>query len=74
VPATLQSARAIQQAALDALTYFKAPGYVVFVDEIPRTASQKPQRGEIRQLAPRWRASAHCFDLRAAKRRPVPQA
>jgi acyl-CoA synthetase (AMP-forming)/AMP-acid ligase II len=74
VPATLQSARAIQQTALDALAYFKAPGYVVFVDAIPRTASQKPQRGEIRQLAARWRASAHCFDLRAAKRRPVPQA
>ncbi|MFM7272967.1 MAG: AMP-binding enzyme, partial [Gammaproteobacteria bacterium] len=60
----------IQRAALDALVYFKAPGYVVFVDAIPRTASQKPQRGEIRRLAPGWRASVRCHDLREHKRRP----
>jgi len=65
-----ESARAIQQHALDALAYFKAPGYVVFVDAIPRTASQKPQRGEIKRMAPAWRQSARCFDLRGAKRRP----
>jgi acyl-CoA synthetase (AMP-forming)/AMP-acid ligase II len=65
-----QTARAIQQRALDALVYFKAPGYVVFVDSLPRTASQKPQRGEIRKLVPHWLESAHCFDLRGLKRRP----
>ena len=68
--ADAQVARAIQQRALDALVYFKAPGYVVFVDAIPRTASQKPQRGEIKRLANQWRALPSCFDLREHKRRP----
>ena len=65
-----EAALQIQRAALDALVYFKAPGYVVFVEAIPRTASQKPQRGEIRRLAGTWRSSALCFDLREHKRRP----
>jgi len=64
-----RTACAIQQRALDALVYFKAPGYVVFVDSLPRTASQKPQRGEIRKLVPEWLASTQCFDLRHLKRR-----
>ena len=70
MPRNAETARAIQQRALGALVYFKAPGYVVFLDEIPRTASQKPQRGEIRKLAPGWRASTACIDLREFKRRP----
>ena len=70
MPRNADTARAIQQRALDALVYFKAPGYVVFVDEIPRTASQKPQRGEIRKLAPGWCASTACIALREFKRRP----
>ena len=65
-----ETALSIQRRAQEQLVYFKAPGYVVFVEEIPRTASQKPQRGEIRTLAPVWRASAHCIDLREHKRRP----
>jgi acyl-CoA synthetase (AMP-forming)/AMP-acid ligase II len=64
------TARAIQQRALATLVYFKAPGYVTFVESIPRTASQKPQRGEIRRLAPRWRELPTCHDLREHKRRP----
>ena len=76
VPASADTARAIQIRAQQQLVYFKAPGYVTFVPEIPRTASQKPQRGEIRKLAPQWRASDACFDLREHKRRPhaVPHA
>jgi len=68
--ADADTARAIQRRAQEHLVYFKAPGYVVFVTEIPRTASQKPQRGEIRKLAPEWRQSPLCFDLREHKRRP----
>jgi acyl-coenzyme A synthetase/AMP-(fatty) acid ligase len=70
VAADATTARAIQMRAQQQLVYFKAPGYVSFVTEIPRTASQKPQRGEIRKLAPSWRASDACFDLREHKRRP----
>ena len=64
------AARAIQRRALASLAYFKAPGYVVFVDEVPRTASQKPQRAQIKDLAGGWLASPRCIDLRALKKRP----
>jgi len=36
---------------LQRLAYYKAPGWVGFVDALPLTASQKVQRGELRQLA-----------------------
>ena len=74
VVADERAARAIQQRALDALVYFKAPGYVVFVDAIPRTASQKPQRGEIKRMAAHWRTLPSCHDLRELKRRPARHA
>jgi len=36
---------------LDDLSYFKAPGYVAFVDSLPLTATQKIQRHKLRELA-----------------------
>ena len=33
------------------LAYYKAPGYVAFVDALPLTPSQKIQRGQLRELA-----------------------
>lgn len=47
---------------------------MVFVDEVPRTASQKPQRAEIKRLAGGWLASPRCVDLRALKKRPSESA
>jgi len=67
------SACAIFRRSLESLVYFKAPGYVVFLDELPRTASQKPQRGEIKKRAAEWLRSPRCHDLRALKRRPREQ-
>ena len=55
--------------ALRELAYYKAPGYVAFVDSLPLTASQKVQRGELRTLAARLPGQAHCIDTRALKRR-----
>ena len=54
---TLQRAgrAASSQHALQQLAYYKAPGYVAFVDALPLTASQKVQRGA---AARRWRALA----------------
>ena len=37
--------------ALGELAYFKAPGYVAFVDALPLTATNKIQRGELRTWA-----------------------
>ncbi len=51
------------------LTYFKAPGYIAFVDELPLTASQKVSRGELKQLARDRLKSGECVDLRELKRR-----
>ena len=44
-------AASIVEHALEQLAYYKAPGYVAFVDTLPLTLSQKIQRGELRTLA-----------------------
>jgi len=56
--------------ALARLAYYKAPGYVAFVDEVPLTTSQKIQRGQLRELARALPGQAHCVDTRALKKRP----
>jgi acyl-coenzyme A synthetase/AMP-(fatty) acid ligase len=55
--------------ALLRLAYFKAPGYVAFVDALPLTVSQKIQRGELRELARTMPGKPNCWDLRELKRR-----
>ena len=54
---------------LGQLAYYKAPGYIAFVDALPLTPSQKIQRGELRTLAQALPAQAHCVDTRAMKKR-----
>jgi crotonobetaine/carnitine-CoA ligase len=51
------------------LAYFKAPGWVLFVDRLPTTGTQKVQKAQIfpRGEDPRRRAGA--VDLRSRKRR-----
>ena len=55
--------------ALAQLAYYKAPGYVAFVDALPLTASQKIQRGQLRELAQSLPGQAHCLDTRVLKKR-----
>ena len=64
-----QLAASIVRHALAQLAYYKAPGYVAFVDALPLTASQKIQRGQLRELAQLLPAQAHCIDTRAMKKR-----
>ena len=54
---------------LQRLAYYKAPGYVAFVDALPLTASQKIARGEIKALAQQLPGQPHCVDTRALKKR-----
>jgi len=61
-------AQEITSWCLDRLAYYKAPGYIAFVPELPLTSTQKIQRGELRTLVAALKASAH--DLRNFKRRP----
>ncbi|MDQ7972985.1 MAG: AMP-binding protein [Rhodocyclaceae bacterium] len=55
--------------ALAQLAYYKAPGHVAFVEALPLTASQKIQRGELRQMAQALPGTGGCFDTRAMKKR-----
>ncbi len=71
VPAAEREALAhsIVQHTLARLAYYKAPGYVVFVDALPLTASQKISRGELKAQAPSWPGQPYCVDTRALKQR-----
>ncbi|HEU5294752.1 MAG TPA: AMP-binding protein [Burkholderiaceae bacterium] len=64
------TARSIVEHSLAQLAYFKAPGYVAFVDALPLTPSQKIQRGELKAVAARLPGQPHCIDTRSLKRRP----
>ena len=64
-------AHGLVAACLEQLAYFKAPGWVAFVDALPLTPTQKVQRGELRALAARLPGTPACVDTRAAKRRPA---
>ncbi len=71
VPPAEQAALAesIVALALEQLAYYKAPGYVAFVDALPLTATQKVQRGELKALAQSLPGQSGCIDTRALKRR-----
>jgi acyl-coenzyme A synthetase/AMP-(fatty) acid ligase len=62
-------AREIFDHCMAHLTYFKVPGYIAFVNELPLTASQKVSRGEIRALARDALAGGDVSDLREYKKR-----
>jgi acyl-CoA synthetase (AMP-forming)/AMP-acid ligase II len=62
-------AASIVELALAQLAYYKAPGYVAFVDELPLTPSQKIQRGQLRELARALPGDPRCVDTRALKKR-----
>ncbi len=62
-------AKSIVDWALKQLAYFKAPGYVAFVDSLPLTASQKIQRGQLKDLAQSMPGRSNCVDTRAMKKR-----
>ncbi|MGO4390113.1 AMP-binding protein [Variovorax sp. M-6] len=64
-----QLAASIVAHALAQLAYYKAPGYVAFVDALPLTASQKIQRGQLREMAHALPGQSHCIDTRAMKKR-----
>ena len=69
-PITDQVAAAdIVRHALAELAYYKAPGYVAFVDALPLTATNKVQRGELRAFVRTLPGTANCIDTRHLKRR-----
>jgi acyl-coenzyme A synthetase/AMP-(fatty) acid ligase len=51
------------------IAYHKAPGYVVFADSLPMTASQKIQRGRLKTILADAVANGAAIDLRHLKKR-----
>jgi acyl-coenzyme A synthetase/AMP-(fatty) acid ligase len=54
---------------LDKLAYFKAPGWVLFLDRLPTTGTQKVQKTQIFPRGEDPRTRAGCIDLRERKKR-----
>jgi len=54
------------------LAYYKAPGWVFFRDDIPKTGTQKIQKHRIFEAGTDPRLSAGAIDLRALKKRERP--
>jgi acyl-CoA synthetase (AMP-forming)/AMP-acid ligase II len=65
--ASQATAISIQDWCLERLSYYKAPGYVAFIDELPTTSTNKVQKAKLADFAvdPQRR-----FDLRIRKKRP----
>jgi acyl-coenzyme A synthetase/AMP-(fatty) acid ligase len=47
--------------------YYKAPGYIAFLSEMPVTATQKIRKADLGDLAENPARHPNCFDLRALK-------
>jgi acyl-CoA synthetase (AMP-forming)/AMP-acid ligase II len=60
-------AEEIARACAERLAYHKVPGHIAFVDTIPITATQKLQRGSIKQIAAQAVGAPGTIDLRVFK-------
>ena len=65
----VETAIRLERHCLEALAYHKAPGYIAFRDELPKTASEKLARARIKELGSRAVLDGEAFDLRALKKR-----
>jgi acyl-CoA synthetase (AMP-forming)/AMP-acid ligase II len=57
----------IVEAAGSHIAYHKLPGYIVFIDRLPLSSTQKLQRGEIKAMAARAVEEDKSIDLRKLK-------
>jgi acyl-CoA synthetase (AMP-forming)/AMP-acid ligase II len=64
-----QTAQSLVEHCLERLAYYKAPGYVAFVDALPLTSTQKIQRGALKALAAALPGQPQTIDTRALKKR-----
>jgi acyl-CoA synthetase (AMP-forming)/AMP-acid ligase II len=58
--------------SLTRMAYYKAPGYIAFVEDIPITATQKIKRGDLKDLAAKLLSEGRAIDLRSLKKRRQP--
>ena len=64
--ASRDTALSIQDWCLERMAYFKAPGHVAFLSELPVTSTNKVQKARLADFAVN---PSHSFDLRDRKRR-----
>ncbi len=64
-------ARQITDWALGQMAYYKVPGYIAFVTDLPLTATNKIQRAALKSLATDLLADATTIDLRKSKKRQI---
>jgi crotonobetaine/carnitine-CoA ligase len=71
VPAAGKSptAEALQDWCFARIAYYKAPGFVLFVDSLPTTGTQKVHKIRLFPAGHDPRAERHCVDLRHRKKR-----
>lgn len=62
-------AREIAEWGLGQMAYYKVPGYIAFVKELPLTATQKLQRAQLKTLAASLVDDPATHDLRPLKKR-----
>ncbi len=55
--------------ALDQMAYYKVPGWIAFVEELPLTATQKILRGKLKSLLEETAALGRFIDTRHLKKR-----
>ena len=68
VGADRDAADALQDLCLEWLAYYKAPGYLLFLDTLPVTSTQKVQKVRLFPADTDPRQVAGCHDLRDRKR------
>jgi acyl-CoA synthetase (AMP-forming)/AMP-acid ligase II len=57
--------------SLEEMAYYKAPGWICFVDSLPLTATEKIQRSGLKDFVAKLMRDGAFFDLRHLKRRQV---
>jgi acyl-CoA synthetase (AMP-forming)/AMP-acid ligase II len=57
--------------SLEQMAYYKAPGWICFVDSLPLTATEKIQRGGLKDYVAKLMGEGAFFDLRDLKRRQI---
>lgn len=67
-----EAAEAIVTWALGQMAYYKVPGYVAFVDDLPLTSTQKIQRAQLKTLAARLLDDPETINTTGLKKRQVP--
>jgi acyl-coenzyme A synthetase/AMP-(fatty) acid ligase len=64
-----QLATSIVTRCLPHLAYYKVPGYINFCETLPKTASNKPRRAQVKRLARLRLVTGECYDTRHLKKR-----